>query len=396
MNNHKFNVLFSGPVMNRSGYGLYSDFIARCLLSYPQFDTIITPVGFGTNIPRQIGTEFDQLVQSRIPKGQISQPHIYVSCQLPHLDQPKGMILNLNYNAGLETSFTHQSIMQGVNKWDYLNVMSKFAKQVYEDSTPAPAIPIAVCNPGIDTSIFKPDAPINHRVDYELNKIKEQEAYLFVGQLTHSQPFLDRKNMGLLIRLFCEAFKGQATKPALILKTGGTNYGAQDRQHILDLIKMIKNTIPNNDVSICLLHGELSDAEMASLYTHKKIVGHVTLTRGEGYGLPLLEASMSGTPILAPDYSGHLDFLGNHFVKLPGQLNEIPQQSVSEYYPEHSRWYDINQEAFVSIIKDYHTNRQQPRANAIKLAETNLNKFSLQTTIGQMHKYYDHIINQAR
>ena len=391
--NLRFNATFSGPVGNRSGYGLYSDFIARCLISYPHFNTTIIPIGFGTNIPRQISTPFDKEVQRHIAKGKLFTPHIHVSCQLPHLEQPKGGILNLNYNAGFETSFTYPNIIQGLNRWDYINVMSKFSKQVYLDSTPAPTKPIDVINPGIDTDTFNAEAPSNSRVDAELAKLKETEAYLFVGQLTHGQPFLDRKNAGTLIKLFCEVFKGQANKPALILKTGGTNYGAVDRYNILNLIKTIKNTVPHNDVTIALLHGELSDAEMASLYTHKKIVGHVTLTRGEGYGLPLLEASMSGTPILAPNHSGHLDFLGDRFIQIAGELKEIHPQAVSEYYPKGSKWFEVNEDQFKQTLQQYHRDRDQHVNSATKLAEINRTKFGLPNTIKNMHSYYDRILS---
>ena len=48
---------------------------------------------------------------------------------------------------------------------------------------------------------------------------------------------------------------------------------------------------------------------MANLYAHPKIKAYVSLTHGEGYGLPLFEAAYHGIPIIAPDWSGHLDFL---------------------------------------------------------------------------------------
>ena len=388
----KFNALLTAPVNNRSGYGVYSNFIARALLTYEPFDLAIIPQNFGSNIPSMHVTELDRQIQAKMPKAKIPMPHIHISCQLPHLQKPQGMILSINYNAGFETSFTHPNIMEGLNKWSHCNVMSQFAKKVYEDSTPTPTTPITVCNPGIDTDIFRPDAPTNDKVNYELNKLSESEAYLFVGQLTHPNPMLDRKQMGLLIKLFCETFQGHANKPALILKTAGVNYGATDRYQILSLIRAIKAP----DVTVALLHGELSDSEMAALYTHPKIVGHVTLTRGEGYGLPLLEASMSAKPIFAPDYSGHLDFLGDKFVKLPGQLDEIPVQAVSEYYPAHSRWFNINPEAFKASLLNYN-NGQRNSINkaAVALAKRNHSLFDLKTTIAKQHAWFDQILTKA-
>ncbi len=395
-NKSKFNTVFSGPIMNRSGYGVYADWLAHTALSYSNFDTIIIPIQFGSNVPRQVNTAFDKLMLSRIPKVKIASPHIYLSCQLPNLDQPKGMILNINFNAGIETSKATLKICEGLKQWNQVCVMSEFSKQVYLNTTPTLTVPISVINPGIDTSIFKFNAPPNDKVNIELAKLKEQEAFLFVGQLTHSNPMLDRKNMALLMKLFCQTFKGISNKPALILKTGGTNHSTNDRNYMLDIIKQVKATIPGNDVTIALLHGELSDLEMASLYNHPKVIAHISISKGEGYGLPLLEASMSGKPILASDYSGYLDFLGDKFIKLPGQLTTIPNEAISEYFPKDSQWFSVNEEAVCEAMKQFYSGDRQPAINtALKLAECNSYKFNMQTTINQMHAYYTHILNQA-
>jgi glycosyltransferase involved in cell wall biosynthesis len=37
--------------------------------------------------------------------------------------------------------------------------------------------------------------------------------------------------------------------------------------------------------------------------------GYVTTTHGEGFGLPIYEAAYSGLPVVAPNWSGYLDFL---------------------------------------------------------------------------------------
>jgi glycosyltransferase involved in cell wall biosynthesis len=272
--------------------------------------------------------------------------------------------------------------------------MSEFAKQNFINSTPKPTRPISVVNPGVDTTVFNPLAPANTMINFEMDKVREEEAFLFVGQLTHNNIFLDRKNIGLLVKLFCQTFKGMTNKPALILKTGGTNISPIDRTNLLEYIKAVKMMVPNNDCSAYLLHGELNDIEMSALMTHKKIIAHISLTRGEGYGLPLLEASMSGKPVIAPNYSGHLDFLADKFIKLPGQLNEIPTGAISEYYPSRSQWFDVNEEAVCETLKQFHLDKQSYLKNAEDLAKINIKKFSYDTTIKNMHKYYDAILNE--
>ena len=57
---------------------------------------------------------------------------------------------------------------------------------------------------------------------------------------------------------------------------------------------------------------------MNELYNHPKVKVHVTFTHGEGFGRPLLEASLSEKLVIAPNWSGHIDFLsGQDAILLP-------------------------------------------------------------------------------
>ena len=68
------------------------------------------------------------------------------------------------------------------------------------------------------------------------------------------------------------------------------------KEQIKNYIKLYpKKNIP----SIYILHGDLSDEEMNSLYNHHKVKAMVSLTKGEGFGRPLLEFSVVGKPIVA-------------------------------------------------------------------------------------------------
>ena len=49
--------------------------------------------------------------------------------------------------------------------------------------------------------------------------------------------------------------------------------------------------------------------EMNSIYNHSKVKAMVSLTKGEGFGRPLLEFSLSQKPLIVSGWSGHMDFL---------------------------------------------------------------------------------------
>jgi glycosyltransferase involved in cell wall biosynthesis len=78
-----------------------------------------------------------------------------------------------------------------------------------------------------------------------------------------------------------------------------------------------------------MLHGEMKAEEMASLYRHPSVKALVTFTRGEGWGLPILEAAASDLPVIATNWSGHLDFLSKgRFIPVDYILSEIPASRV--------------------------------------------------------------------
>jgi hypothetical protein len=100
-------------------------------------------------------------------------------------------------------------------------------------------------------------------------------------------------DLGMLIKTFLETFKNKKKQPALILKTSGATPCILDREDILSKIKQIRATVEGKTPNIYVLHGDLSDEEMNEMYNHPKVKAHVSFTHGEGFGRPLLEASLS-------------------------------------------------------------------------------------------------------
>ena len=111
--------------------------------------------------------------------------------------------------------------------------------------------------------------------------------------MSHSSvlQFKDNDNIGLII-------KANIAKNSLI-----------DRVNMLYKLKQFLASLPERKCKIYLLHGFLSEEEMSGLYTHPKVKALVSATHGEGFGLPLFEAAYNALPVIATDWSGHLDFL---------------------------------------------------------------------------------------
>jgi hypothetical protein len=116
-----------------------------------------------------------------------------------------------------------------------------------------------------------------------------------------------RKNLKNLVRWFVEENIDQEV--GLVIKTSLKNNSIVDREYSEYKIRECMPDIPDRKCKIYLLHGDMSEGEMHCLYKHPKIKAMVSLTHGEGFGLPLFEAAYSGMPVIAPGWSGHVDFL---------------------------------------------------------------------------------------
>jgi glycosyltransferase involved in cell wall biosynthesis len=149
------------------------------------------------------------------------------------------------------------------------------------------------------------------------------------------------------------------------------------------------STLPN----VYLLHGELTDMEMNALYNHEKVKVHVSFTHGEGYGHPLLLSTLSGKPLLAPRWSGHLDFLNPSFTKFfEGKLVPIPGEAVNDWFVKDAQWYEVDYEAAGRKMKDYFNNYTDKMEDAEKLRAENEKKFSLEAMDKEFHSILDRCV----
>jgi hypothetical protein len=400
--------LVTAPVATRSGYGSHSRDICRSLIKLDRFDVKIWPVRWG-NTPMNAldpNDENDKPIVDRLldapdlPK----QPEVHIHIVIPNEFSTVGKY-NIGITAGVETTVCPSDWIQGMNRMDLNIVPSNFVKEVMlstkfdslNDQTQekigelSVEKPIEVLFEGVDSTIFKKTKEFSKELVDEFEKIEEKFCFLYVGHWLQGGLGVDRKDTGMLIKVFLETFKNKPVKPALVMKTSGATLSVLDREDILEKIQHIKNSVKGDLPSIYLLHGDFTDIEMNELYNHPKVKAHVTLTHGEGFGRPLLEATISEKPVIAPGWSGHCDFLHpDQAILLGGSMSRVEKDSFQEnIWVDGAEWFTANYMEASNTIKDVYVNYKKYTLSAKKLGIVNKGKFSLDTMTKKFGKILD-------
>ena len=202
----------------------------------------------------------------------------------------------------------------------------------------------------------------------------------------------------MLVKVLLETFKNQKNAPALIMKTSSAGFSVMDRESIKDKIQMIKDNIKHDTLpEIYLLHGDLTDEEMNQMYNHPKVKAHLTFTHGEGFGRPLLEASFSGKPIVAPISTGQADFLDRDYsVELPHTMTKIPQSAFpAEYFHPEAKWSTVNYGLSTIILKDVFKNYNKYKLRGKKQMLINREHFTHEKMTEKLLTIVDNLVSSV-
>lgn len=390
--------IIRAPVQTRSGYGDMSRDIIRHLIEYDKFDVKVHSVNWGDTPMNALdeNNPKDKMILDRMLTESLNrQPELFVSITVPNEFEPLGKY-NIGITAGIETTIASAQWIDGCNKMDAVFTISEHSKNVflnskYQFQTPQGQQgllelkkPVEVLHNCIDTLLFGKKAPTDVEFSKMLDTIPENFCYLFVGHWLRGDYGEDRKNVPLLIKLFLETFKqiNDKPQPALILKTSSAGFSILDREEIIQKIEQVKASVTleyNQKLpNIYLLHGELTEKEMNTLYNHFKVKAHVSFTKGEGFGRPLLEASVSGKPVIASGWSGHMDFLNKeNAVLVGGELKNVhPSAAWENVLMAEASWFAPDPQQCVNAMAAVFFDYTQFKNKAYDLALRNRKNFS--------------------
>ena len=367
-------VLFTAPVATRSGYGSHSRDLVRSLINMDKYEIKIGSLKWG-NCPMNALNDQDpndKMIIDRLLTGPLKkQPDVNLEIRVPNEFCAQGKVgkYNIGITAGIETTMCSKEWIEGCNRTDLVIVPSHHAKRVFESTIYTQKdpqgnkvgelkveTPIEVLFEGFDEEIYKKTDEMPVSLHKMLDSIEEDFNFLYVGHWLKGEIGQDRKDTGMLIKVFLETFKNKENPPALIMKTSGATFSQIDKEDIMSKIKSIKLGVENAKIlpNVYFLHGDLTDDEINALYNHPKCNAHVSFTKGEGFGRPLLEATLSEKPVLASAWSGHCDFLHpDKAILLPGQLTNVhPSAAWDKVVIQESKWFTVDYPTASKVMFD--------------------------------------------
>ena len=387
-------VLLRAPLLSLSGYGIHSRQVFEWLESIPNIQLDVEIVQWGRTC-WLVNPEMEDGLVGRIVKhaNQKENKILYdysFQVQLPDEWDVSLARKNIGITALVETDRCNPHWVECCNRMDAVIFPSKFTKNVAKVSglltTPTFVIP-EWYNDSIDN--LKENKNIPLELDNNFN-------FLLVGTTTSPNPQDDRKNIYNSIKWFCEAFKGNKNI-GLIVKTSFGKGTQIDRELSFDNLSNIVKSVREGDFPrVNFLHGNMTKKDVAKLYKHPKIKCLLTATKGEGYGLPLIEAAASDLPIIATGWSGHTDFLDEKFYsKVDYTLENISQSRHDNriFFPG-ARWAKVNEKDFKSKMKKVAYKYKNYEKKAIEMGINIRKDFCKEAVIEKYNLFFEDIKNK--
>jgi glycosyltransferase involved in cell wall biosynthesis len=388
-NGEIMRVLLRAPMLTNSGYGVHSRQIFEWLYERKDIDLNVECLNWGMTPWLINPSDEDGLIGKIMSCSKTLTPQydVAIQVQLPDEWDIKLGKKNIGISAFVETDICNEKWVDACNKVDHVIVPSKFTKNIVKRSG-CLSTPISVVNEWFNHDILLENKNILSDKRYEL---KTDFNFLIVSQLTANNADDDRKNIFNAIKWICDSFSDN-DDVGIVIKTNmgkGTQIDrALTKKTIEDIIHSIgRKSFPK----IYLFHGNMSSKEIAALYHHPKIKCIVSPTRGEGYGLPLIDAAAAGMPVVATNWSGHLEFLEHDlFYPVEYTLKEINKSRIdNRIFLKGFKWANPKRDSFIRNVLSVYQNQEKANEKSRKLLKKIRNNFNK----NEIKKRYDHILN---
>ena len=385
----KKTLVIRAPLLSLSGYGVHCRQIFKYALHSNYFSDVraeIVPWGQTTWLVNPdledglVGKIMERT--GPIPNGQ--KADVSMQVQLPNEWDANLAKFNVGVTAGVETNICNTSWVEACNRMDAVIFPSKHTQKTIQNSGTLNVKNYVVPESYIE-DIDQEVTPMSLGLDTDFN-------FLTVGQITGASPETDRKNIFYLIKWFCEEFKDDKDVGLIVKTNSGKATKIDKKMTKTTMQRVLEEVRPGEYPKVHLLHGSMTSKEMASLYKEKSIKAFLTITRGEGFGLPILEAAASGIPVIATNWSAQTDYLSlGKFIPLNYRLNDVHQSKIDgNIFVQGAKWAEVDESDFKKKIKKFRNNSALPKKWADDLKLKICEKYSQKS----IEMYYDNVFRE--
>ncbi|MCR5545521.1 MAG: glycosyltransferase [Lachnospiraceae bacterium] len=266
----------------------------------------------------------------------------------------------------LETTGIPKEWVNQANQMDEVWVPSTFNVKTFRDS--GVTVPIYVIPLGVDYDFFNPKIR-SHRINGK---------YVFLSVFEWGE----RKAPEKLLRAYTKAFS-KNDDVLLICKIFNNDGSISVKEEIEKL------NLPKDGPDIYIIHNHrLNDYQMSSLYASADCF--VLPTRGEGWGMPILEAMACGLPTIATDWSSQTDFF-NEKNGYPIRVDKLVDAEAKCPYYDGFQWADPSEEHLEELMKYVYTHQEEAKEKGLKASEEVREKWSWKNTADKIIERLDEI-----
>jgi glycosyltransferase involved in cell wall biosynthesis len=245
--------------------------------------------------------------------------------------------------------------------------------------------PIHIIPEAIDTDIPQKIDP------YKIHELPDNLKYTFYSIFE----WTERKNPTALLEAYWKAFEG-VTDVALVLKTYVDNFTPDKKNEIDNEIRSIKRRLNLTHYAPVFLYRGLMDRHQVYRF-HKSFDCFVSAHRGEGWGIPQMEALLLGNPIISTGCGGIHEYLVNniHGKLIPYQMVPLRENSRNkQWYTQDQQWAEIDQEELGKAMLFAYQNKAEMQEMGERGQRLVKEVFNLKAVGDLMRKRLQEIINE--
>jgi len=387
-------VLLRAPLLTNSGYGVHSRQIFSWLHNRKDVELTAECLQWGSTswiIDQKRENGLIGKIMNCSKPLEAGSYDISFQVQLPDEWDNTLAKKNIGVTAAVETDKCNPAWLDNCNKMDRVIVPSKFTRNVLKRSGII-TTPIDVVPESFNGKITNRSAIGKALNDKRFKSIDTDWNLLIIAQLTSQDMNTDRKNLINTLAWSCEALKDKKGS-GVVIKTNFGKSTTSDKNMTTEYLKSIIPQIRKGEFpKIHLVHGHLNSEEIAAMYQHPKIKAFAIATRGEGYGLPLIESAASGLPVITTNWSGHLEFLKkDYFYPVDYDLVQLPHSKIDgRIFVENTRWAEPIKSSFIDQVNKVYNNYKDAKDKAKKMKKDIVLNFNA----AAINQKYDKVLQE--